>query len=79
MGQIGSAEGAGETEIRAVGATGATRMRVLAETYPELRTFTPDATLREIKTRYGLNTFEEVREVGRCRQQARETGARPVN
>jgi len=44
-------------------------MRVLAETYPELGAFTPDATLTEIKTRYGLNRFEEVRELGRRRQQ----------
>ncbi|MGO8905533.1 MAG: hypothetical protein ACLQMH_07920 [Solirubrobacteraceae bacterium] len=51
--------------------SGTTRMRVLAETYPELGVFTPDATLTEIKTRYGLNSFEEVRELGRRRRQQR--------
>ncbi len=43
------------------------RMRDLVESYPELRTFTPDATLAEIKIRYGVNTFEQVRELGRQR------------
>jgi hypothetical protein len=47
---------------------GTTRMRVLAETYPELAAFTPDATLTEIKTKYGLNTFDQVLELGRRRQ-----------
>jgi len=51
--------------------SGATRMRILAETYPELGAFTPDATLTEIKTRYGLNTFDQVLELGRRRQQRR--------
>ncbi len=56
-------------QIRA--SSGATMMRILAETYPELRVFTPDATLTEIKTRYGLNSFEEVRDLGRQRQELR--------
>jgi hypothetical protein len=51
--------------------SGTTRMRILAETYPELGAFTPDATLTEIKTRYGLDSFEQVRELGRRRQQLR--------
>jgi hypothetical protein len=46
-------------------------MRVLAESYPELATFTPDATLMEIKVRYGLGSFHEVREMGRRRQEPR--------
>jgi hypothetical protein len=58
-----------ESEGRIGAKSGATRIRVLAEAYPELRTFTPDATLTEIKIRYGLNSFEEVRELGRRRQQ----------
>jgi len=45
----------------------ASRMRTLAETYPELRTFTPDATLYEIKVRFGLGSLEEVRELARRR------------
>jgi hypothetical protein len=55
--------------IRANGGT--TRMRVLAETYPELAAFTPDATLTEIKIRYGLNSFDQVLEFGRRKQQRR--------
>ena len=50
-------------------------MRDLARTYPELATFTPDATLLEIKTRYGLNSLQDVREAGR-RKRA-ERAARP--
>jgi hypothetical protein len=53
------------------GTSGASRMAMLAETYPELTAFTPDATLTEIKTRYGLNSFEQVLELGRRRQQRR--------
>ena len=60
-----------ETDSRVQGKSGASRMGVLAESYPELAAFTPDATLREIKTRYGLNTFEQVLELGRRRQQRR--------
>ena len=45
----------------------ANRMRTLAETYPELRAFTPDATLNEIKLRFGLASLEEVRELARRR------------
>jgi hypothetical protein len=52
---------------RATGGT--TRMRVLAESYPELAAFTPDATLTEIKIRYGLNSFDQVLEFGRRKQQ----------
>jgi hypothetical protein len=49
----------------------ASRMCTLAETYPELGTFTPDATLAEIKTRYGLGSLEQVRGLGRRRLQRR--------
>jgi len=44
-------------------------MHVLARVHPELRTFTPDATLTEIKSRYGLGSFEDVRALGRRRQE----------
>jgi len=43
-------------------------MSALAVEYPELSSFTPDATLSEIKARYGLGSFEQVRELGRRRQ-----------
>jgi hypothetical protein len=43
-------------------------MHVLARAHPELRTFTPDATLTEIKSRYGLGSFGDVRTLGRRRQ-----------
>ena len=42
-------------------------MRVLAQRYPELAAFTPDATLLEIKARFGVGSLEEVRELGRRR------------
>lgn len=48
-----------------------TRMAALAESFPELASFTADATLLEIKTRYGLDTLEDVRELGTLRQAAR--------
>ena len=42
-------------------------MRELAVRYPELASFTPDATLTEIKMRFGLDNLEAVRELGRRR------------
>jgi len=73
--QTGQDHRVGDGDIRVAGATGATRMRVLAGAYPELEAFTPDATLVEIKNRYGLNTLEQVRELGRRRQQQRSSHA----
>lgn len=46
-------------------------MGALAEAFPELAGFTADATLLEIKTRFGLSTLEDVRELGMRRQAAR--------
>lgn len=43
---------------------GATKMRTLAEEYPECRAFTPDATLSGIRTRYGITSIDEVRALG---------------
>jgi hypothetical protein len=43
---------------------GATKMRTLAEEYPECRAFTPDATLSGIRTRYGITSINEVRALG---------------
>jgi hypothetical protein len=53
-----------------VGALGANTMAVLARTYPELDALTPDATFREIQTRYGLDNLEAVREFARRRSEA---------
>lgn len=55
-----------------------TRMHALAEDYPELASFTPDATLLEVKVMYGLGNLEEVRELGRRRaaRESRGSGAR---
>ena len=39
----------------------------LAEDFPELRAFTADATLDEIKVLYGLSSFEQVLALGRER------------
>jgi hypothetical protein len=71
---------AAETDSPVRAQSGATMMRTLAQTYPELGAFTPDATLTEIKTRYGLNSFEDVRELGRRRSGLRSTslGSRPA-
>jgi hypothetical protein len=43
---------------------GATKMRTLAEEYPECRAFTPGATLSGIRTRYGITSIDEVRALG---------------
>jgi hypothetical protein len=51
--------------------TGTSLMGVLARTYPELSTLTADATLTEIKTLYGLDTFEQVCELARDRRRRR--------
>jgi hypothetical protein len=45
--------------------SGAAKMGHLAKTYPELDVFTPDATLTGIKTKYGLDSLEEVRQLAR--------------
>jgi hypothetical protein len=45
-------------------------MGVLARVYPELTSFTADATLLEIKVLYGLGSLEEVRGLGRRRAEA---------
>lgn len=43
------------------------RMGTLAREYPELASFTADATLLEIKVKHGLGGLQEVRELGRRR------------
>jgi len=58
-----------DRDSRARANSGARKMSALAAEYPELSSFTADATLSEIKTRYGLGSFEQVRELGRRRQQ----------
>jgi hypothetical protein len=47
-------------------------MRTLTETYPELRVFTPDATLTGVKRRHGLESLEQVRQL--AAQKLREQG-----
>lgn len=44
--------------------SGATKMRTLANQYPEMKAFTPDATLSGIRARYGVQSIEEVRALG---------------
>jgi hypothetical protein len=51
--------------------SGASKMGNLAKKYPELEAFTPDATLTGVKRRHGLDTLEEVRELGRHKQKER--------
>jgi hypothetical protein len=50
-------------------------MGTLARQYPELASFTADATLLEIKTIYGLGSLEEVRRLGRRRAEAARPSA----
>jgi hypothetical protein len=42
---------------------GSTKMGNLTKTYPELRAFSPDATLTGIRKRYGVTSIEEVRQL----------------
>jgi hypothetical protein len=63
-----------EREGRPPAHNGANRMWALAESYPELRVFTPDATLTEIKTRHGLDTLDQVRELGQRRLREAPSG-----
>jgi hypothetical protein len=44
--------------------SGATKMKTLAQEYPECRAFTPDATLGGVRTRYGVTSVDEVRALG---------------
>ena len=55
---------------------GSTMMHVLARAHPELAAFTPDATLTEIKVKYGLSSFEDVLALGRRRLAERAPGTR---
>jgi hypothetical protein len=47
--------------------SGATKMGTLAKTYPEMRVFDPDATLSGIRSRYGVESIDEVRELARTK------------
>lgn len=47
--------------------SGASKMGNLAETYPELRVFSPDATLTGIRNRHGVESLDEVRELARAK------------
>ncbi len=50
-------------------------MGTLAGEYPDLGSFTADATLLEIKTIYGLASLEEVRRLGRRRAETARKAA----
>jgi hypothetical protein len=45
--------------------SGAARMGNLAEKYPEMRVFDPNATLSGIRSRYGVESIDEVRKLAR--------------
>lgn len=45
--------------------SGASKMGTLAEKYPEMKVFDPDATLSGIRSRYGVESIDEVRELAR--------------
>jgi hypothetical protein len=47
---------------------GAAKMGNLAKTYPELKAFTPSATLTGVKDRYGLDSLKQVRELGKLKR-----------
>jgi len=47
--------------------SGATKMKTLAEKYPELQVFNPEATLSGVRQRYGVRTIDEVREIARSK------------
>ena len=65
------------TARRGARANPSARMGTLARDYPELASFTADATLLEIKVRHGLGTLEEVRALGRRRAAAGERQQMP--
>jgi hypothetical protein len=71
MTRPGSERRARDIDVGTRANDGTARMRVLAERHPELAAFTPDATLTEIKIRYGLNTFDQVLEFRRRKRQRR--------
>jgi hypothetical protein len=48
--------------------SGATKMGTLADKYPELAVFDPNATLSGIRARYGIHSIEEVRELAKKRR-----------
>jgi hypothetical protein len=45
--------------------SGATKVKNLTDKYPELEVFSPEATLSGIRTRYGVQSIDEVRRVAR--------------
>jgi hypothetical protein len=67
MKQTGLDDHAPSNDERIEADGGTTRMGKLAERYPELGAFTPDATLTEIKSKYRLGSLDEVRKLGQRR------------
>ena len=49
------------------GKSGASKMGNLAEKYPEMKVFDPNATLSGIRRRYGVESIAEVSELARRR------------
>jgi len=54
--------------------SGATKMKTLAEEYPECRAFTPNATLSGIRARYGVKSVDEVRALGARKLREKKDG-----
>jgi hypothetical protein len=52
--------------------SGASKIRNLAKEYPELKAFTPGATLGGIKARHKLQSLDEVRALGAKRLRQRK-------
>jgi hypothetical protein len=67
MEQAGLDDRAPRSDERVAADRETTRMGKLAERYPELGAFTPDATLTEIKSKYRLESLDEVRKLGQRR------------
>jgi hypothetical protein len=45
--------------------SGAAKIKNLTDKYPELKAFSPDATLSGIRNRYGVQSLDEIRKLGR--------------
>jgi hypothetical protein len=51
--------------------SGASKIRNLLPKYPELRVFSPDATLSGIRQRHGVESLDEIRKLAREKQSNR--------
>ena len=48
--------------------SGATKISTLLPKYPELKEFSPDATLSGIRQRHGVESVDEIRKLARAKQ-----------